>query len=320
MLVLAEADLAGLLSPQQTIKAVEAALFAQVANRVQVPERTHVDWAGNTLLTMPAVGERSLGVKLVSVVQGNAVRGLPVTGGLMVLNDAETGLPLAIMNAGALTARRTGAVGALGAKYLTPPIIDRIGIIGCGVQAAWQAIFACAVRPIRHVQCFSRSWDRYEKFAATVRQHVPAVLLSPCQDVRQLLAQADLIVAATTSSQPVVPDESSLLRNKHFVSVGSFKPTMQELPDGVYGMAGSVAVDSEHARHEVGDIINPIRRGIVKESDIFSIAECVTGKRVVDTNRTTAYKTVGAAMYDLYVAEAFYRAAVSRSVGHEVTL
>ena len=90
-------------------------------------------------------------------------------------------------------------------------------------------------------------------------------------------------MTATTSAEPVLPDESNLLVNKHFISVGSFSPTMQELPDSVYRLAGLLAVDSQHAGQEVGDVINPIRKGIIRESDVFSIAECVTGKRTLDS-------------------------------------
>jgi ornithine cyclodeaminase len=95
---------------------------------------------------------------------------------------------------------------------------------------------------------------------------------------------------------------------------------MQELPDSVYRLAGQLAVDSEHALHEVGDVINPVQAGLLRKADVFSIGECVMGTRVVDASRTTAYKTVGAAMYDLFVAEVFYHAAKARGVGLEVVL
>ena len=84
---------------------------------------------------------------------------------------------------------------------------------------------------------------------------------------------------------------------------------MQELPDSVYRLAGLLAVDSEHACHEVGDVINPLGSGLLSETDVFSIAECVTRKRTLNTARTTVYKAVGAALYDLFVARALYQAA-----------
>jgi ornithine cyclodeaminase len=225
-------------------------------------------WDGNTLLTMPAAAEGNFGVKIVSVVPENAARGLPVTDGIMILNDGKTGSPLALMNAAALTAQRTGAVGALGVKYMTPNDVSSVGIVGSGVQGAWQAIFACALRPIREVFCVSRSATSFEKFAATVRCHVPEVRLTPCRDARELLERTTVVIAATTSAEPVLPNEPELLENKHFISVGSFRPTMQELPDAAYRLAGQLAIDSEHARHEVGDVINALQRGLLEEFNV----------------------------------------------------
>lgn len=144
--------------------------------------------------------------------------------------------------------------------------------------------------------------------------------MTPCRDARELLERTDLVITATTSAEPVFPDEPKLLENKHFISVGSYRPTMQELPDSVYRLAGLLAIDSEHACHEVGDVINPLQRGILKETDVFSIAECVTGKRTLDTGRTTAYKSVGSAIYDLFVAQALYQAAKAQRLGCEIAL
>jgi ornithine cyclodeaminase len=320
MLVLTQNELLNLLPPLEIVAAVESALRALDAGQVISPKRLHMHWNDNTLLTMPAAANGSFGIKMVSIVPENASRGLPVTDGLMILNDGATGRPLALMNAAALTAQRTGAVGALGVKYMTPQDVSSIGIVGCGVQGAWQAIFACALRPIREVFCISRSGASFDSFAATVRRQVPQVRLTPCRDSRELLERTTVVIAATTSSQPVLPDEPALLENKHFISVGSFRPTMQELPDSVYRLAGQLAVDSEHAKQEVGDVINALQRGLLEESNVFSIAECVTGRRRLDIARTTAYKTVGAAVYDLFVARAFYAAAQSQGIGREITL
>jgi ornithine cyclodeaminase/alanine dehydrogenase-like protein (mu-crystallin family) len=320
MLVLNQNDLIGLLPPSALIDAVEAALRANSAGSIVAPQRLHLHWDDHTLLAMPAANKTAAAVKVVSVVPSNAARNLPVTTGALILNDGTTGVPLALLNAGALTAQRTGAVGAIGMKYLTPTHTRSAGIVGCGVQAAWQAIFACAVRPIEELLVYSRSMSGFERFSEMVGRHAPNATIVTCGNVRELLERATLIITATTSAQPVLPDEPALLERKHFISVGSFRPSMQELPNSVYRLAGQLAVDSEHALHEVGDVINPVQAGLLRKEDVFSIGECVMGSRVVDTHRTTAYKSVGAAMYDLFVAEAFYRAAKSRGVGLEVAL
>ena len=318
MLIVSQKDLAQLASPREIISVVEAALRAQFAGRVRTPKRLHMDREGGTFLTMPALGEELVGVKLISVIPANATHGLPVTKGIMILSDSKVGVPVALMDAAALTAQRTGAVGALGVKYMSPQDTSSLGIVGCGVQGAWQVIFACAVRPIREVFACSRSASSFERFSETVRSHVPHVRLTVCATVRELLERTGTVITATPSSFPVLPDEPRLLERRHFISIGSFRPTMQELPDSVYRLAGLLAVDSEHAVDEVGDVINPLKKGLLKEGDVFSIGECVTNKRVIDTGRTTVYKSVGSAMYDLFVAEALYRAAKLRGMGTEV--
>lgn len=320
MLVLGAANLLNLVSPRNLIELLEDALREHAAGRTRIPPRQHVDWDGNTLLTMPAISADAVGIKLVCVVPANRTRGIPVTSGIMVLNDAETGLPLAMLNAATLTALRTGAVGALTVKYSTPHSIESLGIIGCGVQGAWQAVFVHAVRPIREIYCVRRSERSFEQFCSTVRSQIPDARITVCDNARELLARTDLIIAATTSSEPVLPDEPTLLAGKHFVSVGSFRRDMQELPDSVYRLAGAVVIDSEAARHEVGDLLRCVDSGAVPASNVIFIGQLVTGHRTIDTSRTTACKTVGMALYDLYAAHAMYSSAKRAGIGREIDL
>jgi ornithine cyclodeaminase/alanine dehydrogenase-like protein (mu-crystallin family) len=298
-------DLVDLVPPATLVRALDRALRDFAAQKVIVPTRQHVDFGGNTLLTMPVIGNGAFGVKIVSIVPSNAARGVPVVNGLMTLSDGVTGSPLAVMDAAMLTAQRTGAVGALGLTYTTPSDVDRIGIIGTGVQGIWQAIFACAVRPIHTIYFFSRSEENAQRFTAAVSKHVSSVRVARCVDVNEVLAQSPVMIAATTSTEPVLPARRELLQNKHFISVGSFKPAMQELPSAVYELAREVVVDSEAARVEAGDLIRPLSSGAIREESIIHIADLAVGKRTIDVTRTTAFKSVGWALYDLYAARAF---------------
>ena len=321
MIALGAADVLRLLAPAETVALVESAARASVQSSDSVvPARTHVRWAEGTLLTMPAIGAGSMAVKLVSVVPGNAGRGLPVTIGLMLLADAATGLPLAIMDAAALTAIRTGAVGALGIRHTTPADVDSVGIVGTGVQGAWQAITACAVRPIRAVFALRRSAAAFERFAKLLAEHAPGVAVMPCENAAVLLGRTRVIVTATTSTDPVLPDDPALLKDRHFIAIGSYERHMCELPDSVLRLAGQLVLDSEFARHEVGEAVRAVERGILADAAVFPIGELIAGRRSVDVTRTTAYKSAGMALYDLYVARAVYEAARRHRTGQEVTL
>ena len=321
MIALRAADLMSLLTPAETVGIVESAARAAVdGTDCIVPARQHIKWAQGTLLTMPAIGAGALAVKLVSVVPGNAGRQLPVTNGLVLLADAATGLPLSIMDAAALTAMRTGAVGALGLKYTTPAAVATLGIIGAGVQGAWQAITSCAVRPIREVFAVRRSAAGFERFRATVSAHAPQLRVVACESASELLARTGVIVTATTSAEPVLPDDPELLAGRHFIAIGSYERHMRELPDAVFRLAGHLVLDSELARHEVGEAVRPVEHGILADAALFAIGELASGRRTIDVTRTTAYKSAGMALYDLYVAKALYEAARQRGIGQDVTL
>ena len=302
MIYLSSKDLVDLVSPTALVGAIEEGLRDFAKQTTVIPLREHVYWDENTLLTMPAFGPDTFGVKIVSVVPSNRTRNLPVINGLMMLSDVQTGAPIAVLDAAMLTAQRTGALGAVGLKYTTPPDADSVGVIGVGVQGTWQAIFACAVRRINTVYYIARSDKRAQQFVDALARRVPHVKPSRCLDAYELLSKTQVIITATTSDEPVLPAERSLLENKHLVGIGSFKPSMKELPYAVCHSSGQVVVDSDAAKSEAGDLLEPLSLGLLREDDIIHIADLVVGKHSVDLERTTVFKSVGMALYDLYVA------------------
>jgi ornithine cyclodeaminase/alanine dehydrogenase-like protein (mu-crystallin family) len=320
MLILTDDDIKSLLTPQQILEAVEAAILSYEAQTSLVPKRMHMDHGADTLLCMPSFSSDFFGVKLVSVVPGNASKQLPVTNGVMLLNDKETGLPLALMNASSLTAMRTGAVGATGLKYMTPPETDSIGLIGHGVQGMYQALFACHVRPIHTIYCLQRNNETFMRLQQFITVHHPHVKVLSCSTVEELLSKTDAIITATTSPTPVLPDNAALLKGKHFISVGSYKPFMQELPDAVYQLAGELVLDSEFGRQETGDSIHCVEKKYIKPENIFSIGKLINGERKLNSPATTVYKTSGMALFDLFVAQYMYEVATQKKTGTSIHL
>lgn len=318
MLILNQHDLESLLTPGQVIDAVEAAIRAYEAQLAVVPKRMHLDHGANTLLCMPSWGESFFGTKLVAVVPGNRNKNLPVTNGAMLLNDGATGMPLALLNASKLTALRTGALGAIGIKLTTPPLENSIGLVGMGVQGLHQAVFSCSVRPIKTIYYLKRSEEAALKLENFMNQFCPHVKLESCHTPSDLLAKTNVVVLATTSSTPVLPGDEAQLKGKHFIGIGSYKPSMQEIPDTVFQLAGELSIDSEFARQETGDIINPVQQGIISPEHVYTLGKLLTGKRTIDVNQTTVFKSAGMALFDLYVAQAMYAVAITRGVGTTV--
>ncbi len=320
MLILSNQHINGLLTFEEIIAAVEAAMISFEKKTSYAPKRMHIDNGNNTLLCMPSFNEYHFATKLVSVVPNNKEKLLPVTNGALLLNDAETGMPIALMNAAKLTALRTGALGAVGVKYIAPENIDTIGIIGLGAQGLQQVLFTCAIRPIKKVFALKRNESAFADFKNLVQSQFPSVDVIACHTAEEILENTSVIIAATTSATPILPDDANLLQGKHFISIGSYKPTMQELPDAVYKLAQQMAIDSVYARTETGDIINPIEKGYIKGDNVFTIGKLITGERHIDVNKTTVYKSAGMALFDLFAAEALYKKAIENNIGQIVEL
>ena len=319
--LLSGGELEGLASSATLVDAIEDALTALVRADVQVPPRVHADWQDGTLLLMPAMDSAAIGVKLVSVIPANAAAQIPVTSGAMLVFEKKSGALRALVDASMLTARRTGAIGATALKWLTAPTLTSVGIVGTGVQGAWLAISACAVRPIAQIFYVRRSIASEKRFRETVSRHIPGVELIACADGADLLSATSAIFTATTSERPVFTEDCTQLEGKQFFAFGSFKPAMQEIPSRVSQIAGKIVVDSEAARHESGDVINPLREGSVGSSDILLLSEILTNQRAPKQAGTTClFKSVGMAAYDLFVAQTLLREAEVRGVGRSCVL
>lgn len=312
--------LLGLVEPAQLVEAMGQAMIAAATGKAFVPPREHIASGSSTLLVMPSAAPGLFGAKLVTLTPGNAGLGGAVTQGVMLLLDDTTGEPQAILDAAALTCQRTGAVGALAITTLAEPGMETLGLVGCGVQGAWTAILTAAVTRVKTVACLSRGEASFARFAATLARFAPDLRVERCASAADVLDRASCVVTATTSATPVLPDDHDLLRGKLLVSIGSFRPAMQELPDAAYGLASRVVVDSPHAAHEVGDLIGPISRGLIAPDDIVQMADLLLGSKALDGNPTRIFKSVGFAAFDLFAAELMVRTARARGLGQEVSL
>lgn len=126
-------DMLKALSINQAMDAVEQAYLAYETGRYQMPARMYIGQNDDTLLLMPCFTEKSFGTKVVTVFPGNTKMRVPVTKGIMLLNDRQTGVPVALMNGTVLTAFKTGAVGGVSVRYLADPNAKKAGLIGTGL-------------------------------------------------------------------------------------------------------------------------------------------------------------------------------------------
>jgi ornithine cyclodeaminase/alanine dehydrogenase len=281
-----------------------------------VPE--HEGFAG----FMPALVREmgALAIKTVTAFKGNPKKGLPTILGTVTLLDTETGVPLSIMDAGYLTAVRTGAASGVATKYLAKEDASIAAIFGAGVQGATQLEAICTVRNITEVRVFDTDRQAAEKFARELAGRGPIpdkveVVGSP----QEALFGADVVATATTSPSPIF-DGDDLNHGVHINGVGSHTPGARELDTRTVVRSKIVCDSVEACLVEAGDLLIPIKEGALKESDIHGgLADVISGRvpgRESD-EEITLYKSVGLAFQDAVTALRTYERAKSEGLGME---
>jgi len=290
---------------EKWVIAMEQALKDTATGVVEVPQRMHLDRGPNTLLLMPCFGEEYFSTKLVSVFPKNYLKKEPVIYGSVVLNDGQTGKPLAVLDGSKLTAMRTAAVGAVGIKYLAPDDATRLGIIGLGIQGFHQALFACQQRSIRQVRIIDHSKEIMARFAKSFNAFYPKIEVIKCLTSKDLCLASDIIITATGSRHPVVPGNGEWWKGKTMIGIGSYKPDMKEYPDEIFRDVKQIFVDTLHAKSEAGDLVGPLRKGLIDEKDVVPVANLILQKSKA-LGDTRFFKSVGMAAFDLYGAKLVY--------------
>jgi ornithine cyclodeaminase/alanine dehydrogenase-like protein (mu-crystallin family) len=282
------------------VSAMEQAFIDTAKGVVEVPQRVHIDRGPNTLLLMPCFGSTYFSTKLVSVFPNNILKKEPMIYGSVVLNDGQTGKPLAVMDGSKLTAMRTAAVGALGIKYLAPLEASNLGIVGLGIQGFHQALFACQQRSIKTLRIMDHSGEVVARFSERFNTFYPEIKVIPCNSSEELCKASEIVITATGSHQPVVPSRE--LKGKTVVGIGSYKPDMREFPDSFFEELEQVFVDTPVALEETGDLLEPLKKGIISKDQVVPLWDLIMDKVKV-RGETRFFKSVGMAAFDLYGAK-----------------
>ena len=289
--------------------ALIAALERQFVEGCEVPAR-HVHAVGDALtaLVMPAWQPgRYFGLKVVNVAPGNAARGLPGLFATYQLFDATTGAPLALVDGGELTARRTAAASALAASRLARADARRQLIVGAGRVGSLLAPAMRAVRAVDDVMVWSRDPAAAARLAASlVADGHPARAVA---DLASAVAGADIVSCATLAAEPLVRGEW-LAPGSHLDLIGGFTPAMREADDAC--LAGAhVWIDTAEALAKAGDLLHPIASGALKREDVRgTLADlCAAPPPARDAAARTVFKSVGTALEDLAAAILVYESA-----------
>jgi alanine dehydrogenase len=325
MLVLTRSQIRELVPMLDAIELMKTAFTELSAGRTVSPLRTVIsldDREGDALF-MPAYvpAMDALGLKTVSVFRRNPERGLPVIHAIVGLVDPQTGQPLAIMDGTYLTALRTGAVSGAAADLLARADSHVLTAIGAGAQGVTQIAAVCAVRPIERVIAVDVSEEALERLRQNLRNDWPEIesRLETTTDAAAV-READIICTATTSRTPVFRDED-VRPGTHVSAVGAYTPEMQELPAATVARATVVVDTVDAALAEAGDLIIPLRDGLVSREhfarELGMVASGGAPARV-STDEITLFKSVGNAVQDVVVARRAVDRARERGLGTEI--
>lgn len=325
MLVLSANDQQNLLHMPEMIDAVSTALEEYSAKRTVTPVRTvlNVEKADGHAIFMPSVAEDvgALGMKYVGSFPNNRKLGKQAINGVVLLADVHTGEPLALLEGSYLTVMRTGALSGTATKHLARENSRVLAVIGTGAQAIGQCEAVMAARDIEKIKLYNRTEKKAHDLAKQLRTRHD-VEISVCQDADQAVDGADIVVTATSSSTPVF--SSRLAPGVHVNAIGSYQPTMQELPTHVISGADKVVVESvEAALEEAGCLQIPIQEGEFSPGQIhselgFIISNEASGRETDE--EVTVFKSVGFAAADIVVAKYFYEKALRENIGQRITL
>lgn len=299
------------------IAAMREAFVAHVEGRADGPPRTvlHTGVTHGATLVMPValnVGDVPLlVVKVVSVFPANRQRNLASIHGTLIAVEAETGVPIAVLDGASLTAIRTAAACGLATDLLAREDSAVLAIFGSGVHARTQVRAMRQVRSIEEVRIYNPNTESAVAMAEELAASAgPDCSFRVADSAASALAGADIACAATTSRVPVFEDDA-VPDGLHINAIGSFHAADREIPGATVARAGVFVDDREAALEEAGDLIIAMREGLVDADHVRSdLGNLVLGraKGRMSTDEVTVFKSVGLAVQDAAATQAVLRA------------
>lgn len=323
MRVLSDDDVAAVLSLSDLLDVAERALLADGRGETVRPDRPHYPIGAGldgpeplgTGLAMPAYveGAAHAATKLATVHPGNPDRGLPTVQAHLSLVDARTGEPVALLSAERLTNARTGCIGGLATRELAVDGPLTLGVLGAGAQARWQTRAIAAAREVDSVRVYSPS-DSRDRCAADLRER--GLDATAVESAREAVTDADVVVTATTSHDPVLPADA-LSPGTLVVAVGAYTAEMCELEPAVFERAARVFADVPDEVADIGDL----RDTGLGEVDLVPLSTVLAGDAGRERDdEILVVESVGTAVLDAACGSHLYERAVEEDLGTEVSL
>lgn len=318
MLYLNKNDMMKAISMKDVIDAIDTAYEIYQSKQFQMPTRMQVTDEDNTLLLMPCFTKDAIDTKLITSFPNNTNH--PVLHGLVILNSQENGEIMAIIDGSFMTAFRTGAIGGSAIRHLAKNDAATLAIIGTGAQGLYQAVAACTERSITDIYLYNRTLEKIPPFIASLQQMIDGrIKIHATDSAKEAITHAGIIITATTSREPVLPDIPELLTSKLIIGIGSFQPDMREFPRSLYQLVDTIFVDTEDAVAESGDIAIPLEKNWMNLESVQNMASFTNSKKQIQDGKTIVFKSTGMALFDIVVTNLVYQRALKKGIGQDLT-
>lgn len=319
MLNLTKADMTKLFTMKEAIAASKEALKIASRGECAIPLRTSIDITKEQgqALFMPAYVSSLdiIGVKIVSVFSKNIERGKPAVIADMMLLDGKTGETLARLDGTYLTQLRTGALQGAATDLLAEPTAEIAVLFGAGGQASTQLEALLNVRQLKEVRVLSDDFSATKTFVTAMQKQFShfSTNIVAMDNPEAALKDADIVTTVTRSNTPVF-DGNLITEGMHINGIGAYTPTMQELPESLITKANKIFFDtSEGVLAEAGDIIIPLKKGLISKNDLNGdLGQVYLGqtKGRETEKEITVFKSVGTAVLDVVTAFFIYQKAI----------
>lgn len=325
LLILSASDVHEVLGRRECADAMREVLMARHDGRAQMPLRTVMRPTGATGLIglMPSYlaasgdgSDAAYGLKAVCIVPANPAVGLDPHQGIVLLSSGQTGEPVALLNAAAITEIRTAAVSVVATELLARPDADVLAVIGAGGQARSHIAALDSARPLTQIRLASRGQERAEELARRLRDTVRAPI-AVFSSTREAVAGAGIVVTATNSAEPVL-EAGWLAPGTHINAVGACFPAARELDTATVAGGVLFADSRESLLAEAGDYRLAAAEGAVGPAHVRAeLGELLAGAAPGRTGdaEITIFESLGLAVEDLAAAQSAYRLAALTGAG-----
>ncbi len=314
--LLNQTEVKNILKMKDVLHAVEDAFGAWGRGEVQMPPKSYLifDKENGDLRSMPAyIPEKNAGVKIVTVHPENRFKDLPTVMALCVLNDPNTGSPVAIMDASLLTAIRTGAAGGIASKWLAKESSSELGLIGAGVQAKYQIEAHFEIMNIQRIKISDPNKEAVKSLTEWLEGIAPSVDL----EVTSLkdACDSDVLITTTPVRNPVVMDEMVVRPHTHINAIGADAEGKQEISGSLIKRCNVIVDDWTQTSHS-GEINVPCHEGWFSEDMVAGeIGTIVASEDSSFKESLTLFDSTGLAIQDMATANIVLKKAIKNGIG-----